>query len=410
MTIISIFYARFCGHQEVLQGLAAQCEVRLLDDRFLFHRAARQCGVNPEELGHDLMHGASSKPGRGVQHHRHVAALRSALARELRANADALPVCAGLAAHLIPREVRHVLHVCLVAEFPCRVTRAMDELQLGADMARQRVVADEQSRMAWTDELLGMQPWDHTLYDVIIPMDRKGVDEAVQSILGHARRDIPQPDHADRQALEDFCLAAEVEFALARQGHVVPVRARAGEVELTISRNVIMLSRLKKELQSIAAGVAGVREVSVRLSPQFYQQKMYRDPEPAQSGGLLLVDDEREFVHTLSERLLMREIGSSVVYDGEQALAFVANAPPDVMVLDLKMPGIDGLEVLRQVKDAHPDVAVIILTGHGSREDEQRCMQAGAFAYLQKPVDIDVLTGLLRQARCPQAEQDTCAS
>jgi two-component system, OmpR family, response regulator CpxR len=173
-----------------------------------------------------------------------------------------------------------------------------------------------------------------------------------------------------------------------------------------MSDGVIMLSRLEKEPQSIAAGLSGVGEARVQLGPQFHQQKMCRDPEPDQSGGLLLVDDEREFVHTLSERLLMREIGSSVVYDGEQALAFVDNAPPDVMLLDLKMPGIDGLEVLRRVKEAHPEVKVIILTGHGSRDDEIRCMQAGAFAYLQKPVDIDVLTGLLQRAGRGRGERN----
>ncbi len=143
----------------------------------------------------------------------------------------------------------------------------------------------------------------------------------------------------------------------------------------------------------------GSRRAGINLSPEFYQKTMYRQHQPEQRGKLLLVDDEREFVHTLSERLLMREIGSSVVYDGEQALAFVEDDEPDVMVLDLKMPGIDGLEVLRRVKAAHPQVQVIILTGHGSKEDERNCMDAGAFAYLQKPVDISVLIRLLEQAR-----------
>ena len=76
----------------------------------------------------------------------------------------------------------------------------------------------------------------------------------------------------------------------------------------------------------------------------------------------------------MSERLLMQEIGSAVVYDGEQALTFVEENEPEVMVLDLKMPGINGLEVLRRVKAAQPQIQVIILTGHGSTEDERMCM------------------------------------
>jgi DNA-binding NtrC family response regulator len=71
---------------------------------------------------------------------------------------------------------------------------------------------------------------------------------------------------------------------------------------------------------------------------------------------------------------------------------------PEVMILDLKMPGIDGMEVLRQVKATQPDIEVIILTGHGNETDRETCMGLGAFAYLQKPVDIDVLSETMKQA------------
>jgi YesN/AraC family two-component response regulator len=72
---------------------------------------------------------------------------------------------------------------------------------------------------------------------------------------------------------------------------------------------------------------------------------------------------------------------------------------PDVMILDLKMPGIDGIEVLRKVKESRPNIEVIILTGHGSEEDRKICMELGAFAYLQKPVDIDKLSETLKKAK-----------
>jgi len=94
----------------------------------------------------------------------------------------------------------------------------------------------------------------------------------------------------------------------------------------------------------------------------------------------------------------MRDMGSTVVFDGEQALEFLRDEEPDVMVLDLKMPGIDGMEVLRRVKREHPAIEVIILTGHGSEKDRAACMEAGAFAYLQKPVDIEKLSDTMRRA------------
>jgi two-component system, OmpR family, response regulator CpxR len=69
-----------------------------------------------------------------------------------------------------------------------------------------------------------------------------------------------------------------------------------------------------------------------------------------------------------------------------------------VMILDLKMPGIDGIEVLKKVKATQPDIEVIILTGHGSEADKEICMQLGAFAYLRKPVDIEILSETLKKA------------
>jgi YesN/AraC family two-component response regulator len=94
----------------------------------------------------------------------------------------------------------------------------------------------------------------------------------------------------------------------------------------------------------------------------------------------------------------MREVGSAVVYGGQEALEMVHEEEPEVMVLDLKMPGIDGLEVLRRVRTEHPDVQVIVLTGHGSEEVKDRCMEMGACAYLEKPVDIETLTRTMQQA------------
>jgi len=76
----------------------------------------------------------------------------------------------------------------------------------------------------------------------------------------------------------------------------------------------------------------------------------------------------------------------------------VAREAPEVMVLDLRMPGLDGLEVLRRVRRSHPQVQVIVLTGHGSDRDEEQARRLGAFEFLQKPVDIEDLVRTVRQA------------
>lgn len=113
---------------------------------------------------------------------------------------------------------------------------------------------------------------------------------------------------------------------------------------------------------------------------------------------VLLVDDEQEFIETLSERLRMRDMDAKLALDGEQALTAVEEDEPDVILLDLKMPGMDGMEVLRRVKRAYPHVQVVMLTGHGTDKDEEQAHRLGAYAYLQKPVDLERLVVTLRDA------------
>ena len=114
--------------------------------------------------------------------------------------------------------------------------------------------------------------------------------------------------------------------------------------------------------------------------------------------SVLLVDDEVDFVSTLAERLDLRGFNARVAGDGQAALASVAQNAPQVMILDLKMPGMGGLEVLRRALAKAPGMRVVMLTGHGSETDRDEAMRLGAYSYLQKPVDIDSLTALITQA------------
>lgn len=113
---------------------------------------------------------------------------------------------------------------------------------------------------------------------------------------------------------------------------------------------------------------------------------------------VLLVDDEREFAATLAERLNLRGIKASTASDGEEALRFIDADPPQIVVLDLMMPGIGGVEVLQRIKRRHPEIQVILLTGHGSTRDGIEGMRLGAFDYLMKPLSIEELIEKLRKA------------
>jgi two-component system, OmpR family, response regulator CpxR len=113
---------------------------------------------------------------------------------------------------------------------------------------------------------------------------------------------------------------------------------------------------------------------------------------------VLLVDDEDELVQAVAERLELRGFAVGYVLSGEAAVKALEANPPDLMVLDLKMPGMDGMEVLRHVKRTRPDIEVIMLTGHGSEKDAETAWMLGVFDYLQKPVDIAVLVSVLKRA------------
>ena len=114
--------------------------------------------------------------------------------------------------------------------------------------------------------------------------------------------------------------------------------------------------------------------------------------------NVLLVDDETEFVTTLAERLEIRGMTVRTANDGEAGLAMVDEDPPDLMVLDLMMPGIGGLETLKRVKASHPEIPVILLTGRGSTKEGIEGMRQGAFDYMMKPIDIDQLLKKIQEA------------
>lgn len=106
---------------------------------------------------------------------------------------------------------------------------------------------------------------------------------------------------------------------------------------------------------------------------------------------VLLVDDEEDFTSALSRRLEARNLKVKTVNSGEDALHMVDEQAFDVIVLDLAMPGMDGLETLQRIKADHPDAEIIMLTGHASVKSSVEAMRIGAEDLLEKPVDLPVL-------------------
>ncbi len=114
--------------------------------------------------------------------------------------------------------------------------------------------------------------------------------------------------------------------------------------------------------------------------------------------NILIVDDEEQFLNSIKRRLEVREFNVITVNRGEKALEAARNNPIDVALVDLKMPGINGEETLKALKEEHEWMEVVILTGHGSVESAIECTKSGAYEYLQKPCKLDELLESLKNA------------
>ena len=396
MAIISLFSGSFCQAEEIVRGVAVRTGYAHLFDDEIVRAASESSGVASDKLARPLSAKASVFNSFTGERERSIAHLRCAVARRL---LDDGLIVDGFCSQLIPRSISHVLRVCLIADMAARIDRAVSSEDRNAKDAAKLIRRQDEQRASWVLAVTGQNdPWNPSLYDVLIPTDKTTPGDAIALIEDSIAKDVVQPTPASRQAAEDFVVASRTQLKLAERGHYVGVECEAGAVTLIINKHVLMLGRLEEELRAIAKPVEGVRSVTTRVGKDFYKPDIYRRMDFEQPSRVLLVDDEREFVQTLSERLEMRDVGSAVAYDGESALKMVEDEEPEVIILDLRMPGIDGIEVLRRVKKTHPHIEVIILTGHGSEDDRRQCMELGAFAYLQKPVDIEALSETLKRA------------
>ncbi len=403
MSIIALFHGSYCHEREIIDELNKKLDFELFLENDILGEASIRFKVSDNKLLRSMYHSPSIFNKFTHEKERCIAYLKLVLAERLKKDNI---IYQGSSGHLLPKNISHVLKVCIIADIDYRADLASKYEGISKKDAFNNIKKHDEELNRWTQYLFGLKPWDSKLFDIVVPIDKRSKEESVEEAIEEAvhivyynlQRDIIKTTGKSQDSMDDFVLASTVNIALAEKGHNVLVSCHNREITIVIDKYVMRLETLEKELKKIASDVPGVKNVKTRVGPNFNKPDIYRKFDFEKPSRVLLVDDEKDFAHTLSERLQLKDFGTAAVYDGEEALSLVKDEEPDVMVLDLKMPGIEGMEVLQKVRKEHPEVKIIILTGHGSEKDKAKALELGAIAYLQKPVNIKDLMQIIKDA------------
>ena len=394
MSSIALFPCLSTLDSGIIGELSSTLTLKVYTDDNLFGDTVAKIGGDPERLKKMMYNRTSVFNQFTLEKEKAVNIFRMVLAEKLAAPEQYL--FHGFLTSLIPAEVTEVLRVLVVDKKEGRIERGI-KMGLSKGEAKKKIRNHDISAFSWTDFLFAKEAYDSTLYDLVVPVEAKDHREITKEILSCFHRTSVLRTPESQSAVKDMKMMAEIENLLLANGHKMGIKVREGNVTLIIQNSVLNFNGLKEDLTSLVKQVAGIQEIAIEKHKS-YVESVYRQQKFELPSKVLFVDDEREFVQTVSQRLISRDVGTYGVYDGQEALDLIAEDRPEVMVLDLKMPGLHGIEVLRQAKEIAPEIEVIILTGHGTTKDMEECMNLGAFAYMNKPVNIEELSATIKAA------------
>jgi CheY-like chemotaxis protein/cytidylate kinase len=394
MPSIAIFTQTYTREKEILQELSASMKFPIITDDHIIAGVAAELSLEERKLRQAVYYKTSVFNQFTLEKERRINLLKIEMASRLMKPSQC--IYTGFLTLLIPKTITHVLKVLVADEKAYRVDQAVAEGGSSKD-AKKMIRQSDISAYTWTDFLFQKEAIDRSLYDMVVAVHKQSLNETVRLIVENCHKTSVLETEESKQAVLDMMLAALVEKALLEKGYKVEVTAQSGGITLEVNKSVYNFSGLANELKQVAGSVSGVKNIEV-IKGKDYDTSIYRKQRFELPSKVLLVDDEKELVQTLSERLINRDVGTYAVFDGQQALDLIDGDKPEIMVLDLKMPGLDGIEVLRRTKQKNPEIEIIILTGHGTEDDRKTCMELGAFAYLQKPVDLEELSHTIQEA------------
>ncbi len=352
----------------------------------------------------------------------------------------------GPAAYLIPQQITHVLRVEVDADQGYRVQRAMEQEGVSAAGAASYIEKNAQDLQRWSYLVQSHVPWDAFFFDMKISIPPTTVARAVDIICKSIGSDTFKPTDASRQVIQDLELAAAISVALLKKGkYSIDVTAFEGKVKVMINQGAGKKGALAQTMQSlrnenieddvleICAGMDKVVDVEVRPGAVADRSLEHQTQEPEDKGlvtptiredpaleegsdglpRMLLVDDDVELVAHLAKRFRARGYPIVTTGSGEEAIEVAQDQTFDVAVVDLRMPGVDGIETLRHLKRIQPMLQVIMLTGHGDVDSAFDSGQLDAVRLRRKPYpfaklleDIDVAKGRRIRAQRSAYEQE----
>jgi CheY-like chemotaxis protein len=394
MSSIALFPCLPTLESGIIGELSNTLTLKVFTDENLLRETADQFDANPERLRKMLYSKTSVFNQFTLEKEKTINMFRLLLADKLSSSNEYLFY--GFLTSLISPRITEVLRVLLVDKKDRRIERAMAEGQSKKD-AQKNIRNHDISAFSWTDFLFQKEAYDSTLYDLVVPAEDLNHRQITKEILGYFHKTSVLRTAESQKAVQDMKLVAQAEQLLLNNGHKTEVRADSGNITLVVPNTALNFSGLKRDLTQLVKQLPEAKEVTVETR-KTYADNVYRQQKFELPSKVLFVDDERDFVQTVSQRLISRDVGTYGVYDGKEALELIAEDQPEVMVLDLKMPGLHGVEVLRKTKELAPEIEVIILTGHGTTKDMDECMRLGAFAYMNKPVNIEELSATIKAA------------
>jgi two-component system, OmpR family, response regulator CpxR len=394
MPSIALFTQTYTRQKEIVQELSASLKYPILTDDDIIADVSAKHSIDEKKLRQAVYEKTSVFNQFTLEKERSVNLIKMELASRLMKPVQC--IYHGFHSLLIPKTITHVLKVLVADEKAKRVQQAVDE-GLSQKDAKRLVRLSDISSYAWTDFLFRKEAIDRSLYDMVVAVSMQSFDQTMKLIIDNCHKTSILETDASQQAVSDMMLATVVEKVLLDKGHKLGVTSQSGAITLEVNKSVYNFNGLTRDLTQIVEGVMGVKSIEV-VKGRDYDASIYRGQRFELPSKVLLVDDEKELIQTVSERLNNRDVGTYAVYDGQQALDLIDDDRPEIMVLDLKMPGMDGIEVLRRTKQKNPEIEIIILTGHGTEDDRKTCMELGAFAYLQKPVDLEELSRTILEA------------